>query len=161
MRQGNASAAAREIEFAAALVLRASLNFAARACKRLDIPSLRDASVGRTCSLPLRDFIAPRITLPYSDSQSAMVGNALRTLSFSGSPAKTPETNGPARYSRISVPNLRRTKSARDSSGAGAGWERRKGSLKTRILELTLRREVVTSAGGDMGARSSLPFRRI
>src|SRR4029077_16288560 len=66
-----------------------------------------------------RDFIAPRRTLPYSRSHSSSVGNAARRLSFSGSPAYTPETNGATRYSRISCPNFRRTKFATDSSFEG------------------------------------------
>src|SRR5579862_4095226 len=38
-----------------------------------------------------RDLICPRITLPYSRSHSSIVGKAARKLSFSGSPAYTPE----------------------------------------------------------------------
>ena len=80
-------------------------------------------------------------------------------LSFSGSPAYTPETKGATRYSRISWPNFRRTKAATDSSSEG-GCDFAEGSEAIFQRETGLRSVEASRACGDIGILRSWPWRR-
>ncbi len=133
-------------------------SFSSSARARVATPRRKEQSGGGPTRLPFagRDFIAPRSRLPYSRSHSSSVGNAARRLSFSGSPAYTPDTNGATRYSRISCPNFRRTKSATDSS-FGGGRVFRNGSEAIFHREPGVSMEEVSSARGDIGISCNLP----
>src|ERR1700691_1762982 len=115
------------------------------------MPRRNELGDGRFCPAG-RDFIAPRSTLPYCNSHSDNEGKALRTLSCSGSPAYTPDTNGATKLSRISAPNLRRMKSATDSSCCG-GRLRRNSSAAACSRVPPLKNELVKKDCGDNGTR--------